>query len=286
MQPHPSSSVSLELAVADVSLGIDANAGARVSGLRIGGENVIVSGDSNSHPLQWGSYAMVPFAGRIRNGVLEFEGATHELPIDLEGHSIHGVGYGEPWTLEPSAGLDSAVRKRVAFRLDMATTKKAWPFGGIARQEVELGPDSLTLTLEVTAGSRAMPLSMGWHPWWVRQLGKGGSLEFDVDFSGARRYEKFSDGTPTGTLLKPGTGPWDDCFIGIREVTLRWPGFLEIEIAHDCSHVTIYDEPEHALCVEPQSGPPGAHQWDADASRLAPGETMRRSTTWSWTLLG
>ncbi|MFM8955562.1 MAG: hypothetical protein ACKOH9_07230, partial [Actinomycetota bacterium] len=31
---------------------------------------------------------------------------------------------------------------------------------------------------------------------------------------------------------------------------------IHVTVESDCSHWVVYDQPEHAICVEPQSGPP------------------------------
>ena len=37
-----------------------------------------------------------------------------------------------------------------------------------------------------------------------------------------------------------------------------WPGALELALESSLDHWVVYDEPDHAICVEPQSGPPDA----------------------------
>jgi aldose 1-epimerase len=41
-------------------------------------------------------------------------------------------------------------------------------------------------------------------------------------------------------------------------VRLTWPGALAVTLTSTCSHVVLYDQPRHAICVEPQTGPPDA----------------------------
>jgi aldose 1-epimerase len=60
----------------------------------------------------------------------------------------------------------------------------------------------------------------------------------------------------------------------------RAPG-LTVTVASDCDHWVIYDQPEHATCVEPQSGPPDAANLGL-ATVLQPGEFLQRSMTISW----
>jgi aldose 1-epimerase len=44
----------------------------------------------------------------------------------------------------------------------------------------------------------------------------------------------------------------------------------------------VFDEPEHAICVEPQTGPPDAFTLDPVVVR--PGEPLVATATWSWQL--
>ena len=43
-----------------------------------------------------------------------------------------------------------------------------------------------------------------------------------------------------------------------------WPGVLALRIDSDCEHVVVFDEPDDAVCVEPQSAPPDAHNSEED----------------------
>src|SRR3546814_11161391 len=69
-----------------------------------------------------------------------------------------------------------------------------------------------------------------------------------------------SDGLPLGPLDPPPPhGPWDDCFTGLTwPIGLTWPGALSLSLTSTCDHVVLYDQQPHAICVEPQSGPPDA----------------------------
>src|SRR3546814_15614923 len=69
-----------------------------------------------------------------------------------------------------------------------------------------------------------------------------------------------SDGLPLGPLDPPPPhGPWDDCFTGLTwPIQLTWPGALALSLTSTCDHVVLYDQQLHAICVEPQSGPPDA----------------------------
>ena len=51
-------------------------------------------------------------------------------------------------------------------------------------------------------------------------------------------------------------------------------------VSSSCDHWVVYDQPEHATCVEPQSGPPDGFTLCPEV--LAPGETLRHTMTIAW----
>jgi aldose 1-epimerase len=118
-----------------------------------------------------------------------------------------------------------------------------------------------------------MPATLGWHPWFRRPV--------ELAFAARSMYERDADGMPSGQLVTPPPGPWDDCFTGVDlPPVLRFAGGPTVEISSDCDHWVVYTEPQHALCVEPQSGPP-------DGFTLAPyvvepGAPLVRHMTWRW----
>ena len=55
---------------------------------------------------------------------------------------------------------------------------------------------------------------------------------------------------------------------------------LELTIESDARDWVVYTEPEQAICVEPQTAPPGA--LDVDAALVEPGAPLITTMTWSW----
>jgi aldose 1-epimerase len=139
----------------------------------------------------------------------------------------------------------------------------------------------LVQQLTVHAGDQDMPATLGWHPWFRRQLERGGPLSLDADMRAASWFEKDDEGIPTGRLRVVRPRPWDDCFRGVGSIALEWPAALRIDVEHDCDDVVLYDPP-HAICVEPQSGPPDAFTIDAAGCRVAAGSSLERTVTWRW----
>ncbi len=78
-------------------------------------------------------------------------------------------------------------------------------------------------------------------------------------------WERGDDGLPTGLLVPPKPGPWDDCFTELAAPAgLRWPGALTLEVVTSCEHIVVFDERPEGVCIEPQTGPPDALNFRPD----------------------
>ncbi len=254
----------LELTAPGVSAVVDLVAGGRLASLVVDGRELLkTSGDG---PIAWGSFPMAPFAGRVRDGILRFDGVEHRLPLGLPPHAIHGTVLERPWTLSGETTITT----------DLGPD---WPYRGRAVQRFALGADVLTCRLELHA-DEPMPGSIGWHPYFMRRLdGVDGELELDLD-AGAMLVRDAA-GIATVQAVPPGPGPWDDCFIDLRRPpVVRWPGFLELTIESDCSAWVVYTVPEDAICVEPQTAPPDAV--NTDPTIVEPGRPLIAEMTWRW----
>ena len=243
-------------------------AGARLGRLAIDGLELLVS--ESASPVGWGCFPMVPWVGRIRGGRFTWNGQAYTVPVNFGAHAIHGTVFDRPWE-EETPGV---------WRIGLGPH---WPQPGQVRHIVALSPDRLELTLEVVATAEPMPVLLGWHPWWRRQLDRGKPLEIDVDLSGARMYRRDHDGIPSGELVAPSPGPWDDCFTDLSQPpVLRWPGVLDVTMETTCDHWVIFDEPAHAICVEPQTGPPDAFNLDVGVVVATPDRPVKATFTLGW----
>jgi aldose 1-epimerase len=148
-------------------------------------------------------------------------------------------------------------------------------------QSFALSESALEMTLEVHAADSPFPASAGWHPWFPRRLARG--EEAMVRLDAAAMYRRDGEDMPTGELVTPPPGPWDDCFTQIAAAPgVRWPGAIEIVLRTSLDHVVVYDEPEHALCVEPLTGPPDA--LNLEPRIVAPGDPLVASVRLEWAL--
>lgn len=233
-------------------------AGGRLAQVRVAGMEWLV-GPQAGYPgaISWGAYPMVPWAGRIRHGAFDFEGHHYQLPINLGTHAIHGIGFDRAWEVLEHG--DTSLR----LALDLGTDTQ-WPFGGRAEHLVSLHDGGLEMVLRVEAGERAMPRPVvGWHPWF-RKLDR-------FDFAPRAYYPRDAEGIATLPLAAP-PGPRDDCYLNDQPVVIERAG-QRLTLRSGCDHWVYYDEPDHATCFEPQSGPPDAFNLRAGES-LLPGEAV------------
>ncbi|MGH8027906.1 MAG: aldose epimerase, partial [Pseudoxanthomonas sp.] len=76
-----------------LSVAVAPQAGGRIAQIAFEGIEQLIGPDQGDLAMiAWGCYPMVPWAGRIRDGRFNFEGADYQLPLNLGGHAIHGVG--------------------------------------------------------------------------------------------------------------------------------------------------------------------------------------------------
>jgi len=212
--------------------------------------------------IAWGSYPMLPWAGRVRRGRFDFDGSAFQIPVNFGGHAIHGVGLALPWRVEAR----SPVHTDLSLHLP---EDQRWPFGGAARQRIEVSESAVRLRLSVTAEKCAMPAVIGWHPWFR----KPDRLEFKP----SAMYPLDAEGIAVRPLRQPAPGPWDNCFVNTEPVLLERGG-QRLRLTSNCTHWVVYDQPAHATCIEPQSGPP-------DAFNLEPATLAAGASIDAWFLL-
>ncbi|MFE0578060.1 MULTISPECIES: aldose epimerase [unclassified Streptomyces] len=256
--------MSTQLSAGGTEVTVDQENGCRISSLRIDGTELLRQGP------RYGAFPMVPWCGRMKDGRFHNGATVHQMPLDHPPHALHGLGRDASWR---PAG---ATATEAAFVYDLADP---WPTPGRVTQVVTLTEDSLTLTMGVETYGDSFPAQAGWHPWFLRSLG---GQDVEISFDPAWQEERGADHLPTGQRIDRRPGPWDDCF-GMPDgvdVTLTWPGALELRVTSRSEWVVVYDEQAEAVCVEPQSGPPNGIN---TAPRLVtPVDPLEVSTTWTW----
>lgn len=265
----------LVMVAGDARLVVRPAHGGRIGSLVVGGHELLVN-QHQDNPMQWGSYPMAPWAGRVRNGRFAFAGREHQLPLGMPPHAIHGVVYDRPWSVDDATTISIELDER-------------WPFRGRVVQRFALDEGGLEVSMTLDA-DEPMPVVMGWHPWFRRVLGAGDG-PVALRFIAGEMLARDADGMPTGDRVPPTSAPWDDAFTGVREAPLLvWPDRVRLELSSSCDWWVVYSMPEDAVCVEPQSGPPdavnlGSHGCGLGPRVVAPGEPLTHTMRWRWTRL-
>lgn len=256
--------------------GIDTVAGGRVAQITVAGQPLLIDSDPRREPtITWGSFPMAPWAGRTRRGRFTFDDIDHQLernhvdhmrPVP-NGHAIHGTVHARRWDVERVTATTVTMRCPLGGAL-------SWPFEGVARQRIEVSGDHLDCELSVESVGSEFPAVIGWHPWFL--------VPTTLRFSPDSMYRRDEFGLPTGALIEPTAGPWDDCFVATGPAILEYDRdeAPHVTVASDCDHWVVFDEPADSICVEPQSGPPDGLNIGYEI--VTPDRPLARSMRISW----
>ena len=228
---------------AEFQVAIDLDGGGKITSIKWREMEFTVPFRGNVLSSGW--YPMAPWAGRIRDGLITSPTTgVHQLPTNLmPPHAIHGFGFVSSWQeIGPGRSLLHLPK----------------PYGSATvEQRVEVLDDAIRWSLEYDAGDCDLPAWLGFHPWFPRELDRGGILE--LEFSAEKMLKRDDEGIATAELIKPGRQPWDDAFTGIQGTpALIWEDAARIDIESDAPWWVVYTEDSDAICVEPQTAPPDA----------------------------
>jgi aldose 1-epimerase len=276
----------IELRDGSTALAIDPDEGGRLASLVVGDRELLVRRAAGIGPIGWGCYLMAPWPGRLRDGVLEWDGQRHQLRQTSGRNAIHGVTYDRPWTVDRATATEA--------ELSCELGPAGWPLGGTARQRLQLDAAGLTLEAEVRA-ERSMPAALGWHPWFQRGQGEVrisvASDEVlvtrDLIPTGARTAVRGMTDLRTGPPV--GRRRLDHTYVDARSpAVIRWPDFeLTIEFGPPVSTLVVHTPPI-GLCVEPQTAWPDAFDARLRAlpgiglTSLGPGDRLRTTIRLGW----
>lgn len=217
-------------------------------------------------PGKCGSFLMLPWCNRIKDGILRFDGQTYPLEITPgDVTARHGEGRNHQWTVAEQTAIG------VLMTLDSRDFDTAdWPFAYSATAEYRLdGADFVwTLTLK-NEDTRPMPAGFGHHPYFVRPGGEDSPLltvpcaaQFDlVDYMAVAAPVAI---TPRLDFRSPrlldGSEQFNDLLSerqGDSPARLTYPGWgITMEMYADAlfKHILVYTPPgESAVAVEPMT---------------------------------
>jgi len=243
------------------------------------------------------SFIMAPWANRINEGKFKCAKGNFDLleknPFDFK-HAIHGTAMFSEWT------LNKASENYISISTNL---NKPWPYKGNVTFAISLNDQSIKQELSIlNKDSDVMPFSMGWHPWFKRNLkDEGVKIKFDAKYKWETKNE-----IPTSSKLdsneikyffkgySPEPGTLDECY-RIKEkslVYLVWPELtLKINSSNECGHLMVYTPSgpnSDLVCVEPQTATINPFQLneknvtDTGVLYVNPGESYKIFTEWSW----
>jgi len=280
-----------------VSVTLLPDAGLRVGSIVIGDRELLVR--ENGHPATWGIFPMAPWAGRMANATFtDLAGVTHQFPPTWGDHAFHGRLY------QSSANEQSISGDGTAAVMYAPLDRGAgWPLNARAEVAAALTGNAtagaLTITLTITAEVTQL-LTAGWHPCFRRflldanlrsEMGAEGVLSFaptgvlvrDAAMPGLHLVD-VAQPAVDGGIAAPGSGAtWDDPFVGVTTPPqIAWGDDLVLTLTTGpaVTHWMVYD-PDDALCVEPQAGPPDAFH-RGGAIELKAGESLSVPLVLSW----
>jgi galactose mutarotase-like enzyme len=192
MPPRPDESREHRLRVGDVEIVLDLDAGGRAVSWQVGDLSLLAH--HGDEPVEYGMYPMAPWAGRLRDNAVVVRDHVHEFPITFGAWAIHGVALDAPVDILDSTQTDDL--SRVVLRVADSGT---WPWPMAIDIIWELRPRELTTAIVVHALEEEFPAVVGWHPWFVRSLGRGRPLAWLTDAESL--VERGDDHQPTGRLL-------------------------------------------------------------------------------------
>jgi aldose 1-epimerase len=242
---------------------------------------------------------LIPWPNRLEDGRYDFEGRTHQTPIDdpEENNAIHGLVRWATWTV--GRRLPHAVVMEHALH-----PRPGYPFSVALRIEYALSADGLSVTTTATnVGSEPCPYGCGAHPYL--RLGGAGIDPLLLRAPGRTVLSSDERGLPTGRSPVAGTEydfvrrrpigrtMLDSCFTdlardddGRARVDVGDPASghaLTLWVDERYGYLMLFtgdplpDVDRRSLAVEPMTCPPNAFRSGEGVIRLEPGASFTSS---------
>jgi len=274
--------VTLRLKAGEWEAELRPEIGGCLAGLTRGGVEVLRTMPAGStEPLESACFPLVPYCNRIRDGRFTWGGRDVQLAANFlpEPHSLHGLGWQQPWTVTGEAG----------FKCSLAHSHDGgggWRWAYEAEQRVRLGPKGCAITLEVTnRAAEPMPCGLGLHPYPRRRR------ESRVGFTARAILEADEGLIPTGATSP--AGEWaegqllpartiDHCFVGWNGSAAASDDLGTVTLAArgaPCLHLYAPADGS-ALCLEPVGHPPDALNSAPEAMIALPPGCTASLTLW------
>jgi aldose 1-epimerase len=221
-----------------------------------------------------GCFPLLPYSNRLAYRRFRWKGAdyTTQPNFDDGPHSLHGVGWMQPWQVVSSSAVDVVLSLRHAGNAD-------WPFAFEARQYFTLTPQALRVQMVFdNVADVAQPVGLGWHPYFPKRARSRLHIEFDG------RWDSDSAQLPVRKVAQSGIDSdvshldYDNCFDGWRGTARIRDEKMSLQLTSSLDRLVVYTPQQREyFCVEPVSHVSNAiHMADPLAHglrRVAPGES-------------
>lgn len=231
---------------------------------------------------------LVPFPNRVRDGEYEFLSEKYLLEKNMpgEGHAIHGIMYNKKFTLANNGPSDSG---EIMLRHEYDGSDAGYPFPCIVTYTFNISGKGFRCTVTVeNKGSTALPLGVGWHPYFtlgcpvdelLLQTPKVGTLFVDERMIPTGETEEMSDYvTPEqiyDTNFDTGFVIEEDEGVSRTRITNTTKSVsLELWQSEEFPYVQIFTPPgRESVALEPMTCPADAFNSKEGLIELAPGGT-------------
>ncbi|MEM9955796.1 MAG: hypothetical protein AAF846_29625 [Chloroflexota bacterium] len=210
------------------------------------------------------SFLMLPWANRIRDGILRYDGQSWQLKTTAEGTARHGDVRKRSWTISEQSETHITLTIKSSDFEDMN-----FPFAFSAQLTYRLEEEAFIWDVTLrNDDERDFPAGFGFHPYFVRMSPRMPMLEVPCD-----HYFVLDDTAMPESAPEPILPELDfqqlrhvqddfsfdhllanrDTSKPVRLVYEAWN--TEIEMSSDSlyKHVILFSAPDGSLAVEPQS---------------------------------
>ena len=273
MAPSP-----ITLRCGDLALGVDVTGGGRAISLLFDGVELL--GGSLADPIEYGMYAMGPWAGRLHGNELRIGDRRWSMPANYKGWALHGTVLDRAWAIVGLAQQSDHSWLAISTELG-----EHWPWRASMELTWSLRRSVLRTSVSVRAHDSEFPAVIGMHPWLRKRTGFG---QARWDMPGAELAVKNADFSLSGEVRVPPRrhGSFDDAFRAPdRRARIDWGSALSLEIHQSHPWFVVHDSDPEYLCVEPQTGPPdGVNEGHfGPVTLVTPGRPLTQQTAWSFT---
>ncbi len=236
----------------DLRLALRPDLGGSVAGLWLGDLPVLRSteADALSAARLAGCYPLAPYSNRLGYRRFRWQGQDHTTAANFDDnpHSVHGVGWQRPWSVEASSAAAAELRYQ-------HTPDAHWPFAFEARQRFVLSAGALEVHLAITnSEAQPQPVGLGWHPYFPKRPHSRLHIEL------TDRWDSDASGLPTRKVPQSGIDgevshlAFDHCFEGWRGLARIRDDKLSLRLSSSLPYLVVFTpEARPYYCVEPVS---------------------------------